>query len=148
MLKKILFFIIVIITACNTSDNKKLNTDLINNPNSADAIIDTTKLPIIVFDTLAHDFGDIKEGEKVDFDFNFINNGKGSLLLTDVHASCGCTTPFYPKNIIKPGEKEKIKVQYNSEGRPGKFTKGITVTANTFPNVTKLRISGNVIPKK
>ncbi|MEI7670422.1 MAG: DUF1573 domain-containing protein [Pseudomonadota bacterium] len=143
----IIFLITVSMYSCKQIQDNKLDTDLINNPVSADAKIDTDKLPLIVFDTLEHDFGNINEGDQATFEFKFKNLGKGSLLITEVHATCGCTTPYYPKNIIKPEEGDVIKVIYNSTGRPGKFSKGITVTANTYPNTTKLKISGTVIPK-
>lgn len=132
--------------ACNNSgSNEDVTTEIINNPVSAENIVpDPSKLPILVFDTLYHDFGEITEGEKAEFEFKFTNKGKVNLLITNVTASCGCTTPYYPKNIIKPGESDVIKIVYDSKGRPGKFNKSITVTANTFPNTTQLHISGNV----
>jgi hypothetical protein len=39
-------------------------------------------------------------------------------------------------------------VSYDSEGRPGTFRKGITVTSNTYPNTTRLTIAGTVKPKE
>jgi hypothetical protein len=139
-----------IIVACNNSGtNDDITTEIINNPSSADQPVpDPSKLPKLVFDTLEHDFGEIKEGEKVTYEFIFKNNGANNLLITNVAASCGCTTPYYPKNIIKAGEGDKIKIVYDSKGRPGKFNKSITVTANTYPNTTKLHIKGNVIEAK
>lgn len=101
----------------------------------------------IGFDTTAHDFGVINEGEKPIFNFVFKNVSNNPLVITEVHASCGCTTPYWPKDIIKPGTSDTIRVEYDSEGRPGKFRKSITVTANTQPNKTTLSISGDVIPK-
>lgn len=108
---------------------------------------DSARMPIIVFDTLEHHFGEISEGDVASFDFRFTNKGKGNLLISEVKATCGCTTPYYPKDIIRPGESEVIKVSYDSKGRPGVFKKGVTVTSNTYPNTTKIIISGNVVPK-
>jgi hypothetical protein len=49
--------------------------------------------PVIVFDTLIHDFGTIIEGESVVCYFDYRNGGGGELIITSVEASCGCTTP-------------------------------------------------------
>ncbi len=129
----------IVFFSCQSSDDKNtknlLSGEMINNPAQ------------ISFDTTAHNFGIISEGDIPTFDFLFKNVSKNPLVITEVHASCGCTTPYWPKDIIKPGESGTIKVEYNSEGRPGKFKKGITVTANTQPNKTSLSIEGEVIPK-
>lgn len=147
-----LLFLLTTMTlgACNNSGtNDDVTTEVITNTASADnPVPDPSTLPILVFDTLTHDFGDVPEGQKAEFEFKFKNTGRANLLITNVSASCGCTTPYYPKNIIKVGDAESIKVIFDSEGRPGKFNKTITVTANTYPNTTQLHISGNVTPIK
>ncbi|MBX7109174.1 MAG: DUF1573 domain-containing protein [Chitinophagales bacterium] len=99
---------------------------------------------ILTFETTEHDFGKIKEGDKVTYDFHFTNTGKTPLLISAVKASCGCTTPEWPKEPVQPGASEKIKVQYDSKGREGEFSKGIVVTANTYPNTMTIKISGVV----
>jgi len=134
--------------ACHQKTDDGTDTSLIFNPASHNAMTaeDSARMPILVFDTLEHHFGEIKEGDLATYDFKFTNKGKGNLLITEVHASCGCTTPYYPKNIIKPGQSDTIKIEYNSKGRPGMFRKGVTVTSNTYPNTTKLTIAGSVKP--
>jgi hypothetical protein len=62
-------------------------------------------------------------------------------------ASCGCTTPNWPKEPILPGAKSTITVTYNPAGRPGRFEKTITVTSNAEPATQLLKILGEVIPK-
>ena len=137
------------LAACN-SDKHSGDTDLIKNPASTKPLTheDSVNMPIIAFDTLAHNFGDIKEGDVPAFEFVFTNKGKSNLLISSVSATCGCTTPYWPKEIIKPGASDKIKVTYDSKGREGQFRKGVIVTANTYPSVTRLTISGTVIPEK
>ncbi len=82
------------------------------------------------FVTEQHDFGTIPEGPQAKFDFEFTNVGKEPLILTDVHASCGCTTPVWSKEPISPGAKSKITAVYNTKGRGGNFTKTITIKSN------------------
>lgn len=103
---------------------------------------------VIEFNGTSHDFGPIDEGVMATHEFEFTNTGDSNLLLLNVQASCGCTTPSWPKQPIKPGQKEKISVVYNSNGRPGEFHKSITVTTNMkLDNVKIIYIKGQVIPK-
>jgi hypothetical protein len=101
-------------------------------------------MPVIKFDKIEHDFAKIKEGTLASYSFVFYNTGKGPLILKDVHASCGCTTPEWPKEPIMPGGKAFIKAAFNSYGRPGNFTKFITVKSNAGPDIT-LTIKGEVL---
>jgi hypothetical protein len=93
-----------------------------------------------------HDFGKIQEGVVATYEFKFTNTGTKPLLLTEVRASCGCTTPFYPKEPIMPGQSGVIKVAYNSLNRPGVFNKTITIVDNVEGDVKVLFIKGEVTP--
>jgi hypothetical protein len=106
------------------------------------------KKPIGSFTTESHDFGKINESDgSVSFKFDFTNVGGEPLVLSNVVASCGCTTPNWPKEPVLPGAKNSITVTYNPQGRPGRFEKTITVSSNADPATQTLRIMGEVIPK-
>ncbi|MDA8896036.1 DUF1573 domain-containing protein [Bacteroidia bacterium] len=100
-------------------------------------------VPTIEFTELNHDFGNIIEGEVASFQFVFTNKGDDPIKLTNVRASCGCTTPLWTKEEVAPGETGVITAQYNSKGRVGTFHKSITVNS-TGGNVS-LTIKGVVI---
>jgi hypothetical protein len=146
----LIFVLTCLLFSCKQEEKKSaptnqnsLNGDIIKNPNTLEGN-NTQKLPEITFETLEHDFGKITEGDKVEYDFKFTNTGEAPLIISEVSASCGCTTPSWPKGVIKMNESDIIKVVYNSKGRPGTFSKGIVVTSNTYPNQTILKISGVV----
>lgn len=104
---------------------------------------------VLYFETLEHDFGSVNEGEKPNYTFVFTNTGNQPLHLVNVRPSCGCTTPSYSTDPIGPGEQGEIVVEYNSQGRPGEFTKHIEVEAEgTDPSnsTARLEITGTVIP--
>lgn len=104
--------------------------------------------PVITFDETEFNFGQVpEEGGRVSHVFEFTNTGDATLILTNVRASCGCTTPSWPKEPVEPGQKAEITVTYNPAGRPGAFTKTVTITANTEPETTTIRIRGEVMPK-
>lgn len=104
--------------------------------------------PVISFDKTNHDFGKINEADgRVTTVFSFTNNGATPLVLSEVRASCGCTTPKWTREPVEPGATGEITVTYNPNGRPGRFNKTITVTSNADPATNKLFIKGEVIPK-
>ena len=89
-----------------------------------------------------HDFGDVQEGPTADYEFTFKNTGKEPIIIQRVQPSCGCTTPSYSKEPIAPGKTGTIKASYNTSGRPGQFTKTLTVVSNAGTKV--LTIKGTV----
>ena len=104
--------------------------------------------PVITFNETTHDFGKFIEADgKVTTVFEFTNEGMAPLVLTNVRASCGCTTPKWTREPIEPGQKGQITVTYNPSGRPGRFQKTVTVTSNATEPTSKLYIKGEVIPK-
>jgi hypothetical protein len=104
------------------------------NPNAAD----------FKFEREVHDFGTIKEGVQAEYVFKFTNTGKEPLVITNVQASCGCTTPKWTKEPVKPGESGSVTAIYNSKGRPGNFNKAVTITSNAKTAQKVLFIKGNV----
>jgi hypothetical protein len=81
------------------------------------------------------------------FIFEFKNTGKTPLLIQNVQASCGCTTPSKPEEPIQPGKKGEIKVKYDTK-RVGDFHKTITVTTNVQTEPIILTIKGKVLPQE
>lgn len=100
------------------------------------------------FDETSHNFGTINENAgKVTHEFIFTNNGNAPLILTNVRAGCGCTTPEWNRQPVAPGEKGTIKISFDPRNRPGSFIKSITVNSNAENAVLSLTIRGNVSRK-
>ena len=105
--------------------------------------------PVITFAESEFDFGTIKEeGGSITHVFNFKNSGNSPLILSNVHASCGCTTPDWPKAPISPNQDGELKVTFNPSGRVGNFNKTITVRSNASTPVVMLHIKGIVTPRE
>ncbi|MGB0428567.1 MAG: DUF1573 domain-containing protein [Flavobacteriales bacterium] len=92
-----------------------------------------------------YDFGTINSGEKAEKVYTFKNVGTEPLIISNVKGTCGCTAPSWTKEPVAVGETGEIKVVFNSRGKSGKINKAVNITANTSPNRTTLRISGNVV---
>ncbi len=99
------------------------------------------------FKTDNHDFGTVEEGTQAMYKFEFTNVGKEPVIVSNVQASCGCTTPSWTKEPVMPGKTGEITASYNSSGRPGAFNKTITVTSNASNPTQVLTLKGVVNPK-
>jgi hypothetical protein len=123
------------------SGDQALSGDLVTNPASTGG---EARMAKIVFTHTKHDFGTIKEGEIVFWNFRFKNDGKADLILNRVKADCGCTVPDYPTTPIAPGEEGKIRVTFNSKGREGHQIKNVTVLSNSEHPTMVLTITAMV----
>ncbi len=97
-----------------------------------------------------HDFGEVPEGPNADYVFEFTNVGKEPLIIQNANASCGCTTPEWPKEPILPGKTGRIKVSFATAGRGGQpFDKTVFLTSNAVHDKERyeLHIKGFVKSK-
>ena len=101
--------------------------------------------PQIVFESLEHNFGSFKESDGVQTTtFKFTNKGAVPLVLSNVRASCGCTTPKWTREPVAPEGSGEIQVSYDPKNRPGAFNKTVMVSSNAENGTTILRITGRV----
>lgn len=121
----------LILGACGTNTGKNVDQE----SNATAGIVADTSIgsPVLTFDEMTHDFGEIVQGEKVEYAFKFTNTGNKDLLITEASSSCGCTVPEWPKEPVRPGKSGYMKVVFNSEGKEGFTEKEITIRANTNP---------------
>jgi hypothetical protein len=149
-MKKLFLFILVSgAFACNTvTKNPKEPAAPLPQVNVQDpSMNDSTKWTTIQWLDSTQNFGKVTDGEKVKISFHFKNTGSQPLVISDVHASCGCTVPSKPDEPIAPGKEGVITAEFNSSGRVGKASKYINVTCNTKENIVTLLFEGDVLPK-
>ncbi|MGI4869628.1 MAG: DUF1573 domain-containing protein [Janthinobacterium lividum] len=103
---------------------------------------------VLTFESADHDFGKVPEGTMATHEFRFKNTGNQPILIANAQASCGCTTPDWTKTPVLPGKSGIIKAVYNSAGRPGVFTKTITVMSNATEPSKVLNLKGTVLTKE
>ena len=134
--------VILVLVSCETK-NDNLSTSLVNNTSSAEGV-KKGNTPAIKFEKTEHDFGKILQGEQVSYTFKFKNVGNAPLIISSIEKTCGCTTPNYSKEPIKPGENGKITVTYDSKGHKGFQNKRLVVKSNTNPSESIIRIKAQV----
>jgi hypothetical protein len=130
------------VTATETSNASAVETSNASIASSANG----TEFPVMTFTETEYDFGSVKEGEIVDYTFSFTNTGNFPLIINKATATCGCTVPEWPKEPISAGGKGVIRVKFDSKNKKNLQTKYVSINANTKPEVTRLKITGNVIP--
>lgn len=101
-------------------------------------------LPAFQFSEVEHDFGTINQGDVVEHVFSFTNNGEAPLIIQSAVGSCGCTVPTYTREPIAPGETGELNVVFDSKGKANLQNKTVTITANTWPKKTTLRIKAMI----
>ena len=105
------------------------------------------KMPRIAFAQKGiYDFGTLSEGDTVEHVFAFTNTGEFPLIINNITASCGCTTPEWPHEPVLPGAKSSVRVRFNSRGKMGEQNKTVTIFANTDPAMTDLQFKALVLP--
>lgn len=100
---------------------------------------------VITCEKSVHNFGEISETDgKVSHTFVVKNEGTGPLVISNVTASCGCTTPEWSKEPIPAGKTGEVKVIFDPKNRPGNFMKTIRLYGNAMQNGFVLTIRGKV----
>ncbi len=108
-------------------------------------VVQNVPVTKVEFDSYEHDFGTIREGEKVRHVFRFKNVGEHPLIIRSARGSCGCTVPTWPKEPIPPGGTGEIPVEFNSKGQRGQVQKSVFIDANTDPSPIVLKIRATVV---
>lgn len=129
-------------SSCGSKQDKDydLPAKLVTNPGSSTGE-KSPPMAKIEFNKLEHDFGILKEGDRVFWNFRFVNEGDADLVINRVRADCGCTVPEYPRNPIKPGEEGTVKITFDTKGRSGRQIRNITVLSNSERPTTVLTLS-------
>jgi len=130
--------------SCKDDATKKIEDTNVVEAAERDAT--SSQFPVIEFDKVEHDFGEIEAKTSVETVFNYKNTGDGPLVITDIKSSCGCTVPKdWTTEPLASGESGNFTVKFNGSGK-NKVSKTITVTANTEKGTETVKITAFVKP--
>ena len=108
---------------------------------------------VIRFDKKVHDFGDVLMAEgPVTCLFTFTNTARQPIVIHNVISSCGCTTPEWTREPVRPGATGTIQVTFSNDQGPYPFEKTLTVYvgvgASSLDRPVVLRLRGVAHEKK
>lgn len=141
MLKRYIPLLIIpaVLFSCDVKRKDKMADDMAKL--NEQALKDSTSVQII---DSSYNFGEVTDGEKVEYNYRFKNTGTKPLVVVNASASCGCTVPQKPERPVMPGETGYIKVVFNSKGRTGHAEKHVSVVSNARPDFPSLLLTGEV----
>jgi hypothetical protein len=90
--------------------------------------------PRAVFKETSHDFGKVKQGDVVNYEFVFKNDGGATLVVQGVETSCGCTAALVSEKRIAPGKEGRIKTSFDTRGYSGRLAKYVYLVSNDGAN--------------
>ena len=79
-----------------------------------------------LFAVKSHDFGTVAVASKTEFEFPIKNTTNQKVHISNVRASCGCTTPILHEQWLEPGQETTLTARFNTGSFWGK--KGATLT--------------------
>jgi hypothetical protein len=101
--------------------------------------------PKIVFADPIYDFGTVNAGKEYDHRYYFTNSGDQTLLVTNVHSTCGCAVAGEWSKSLEPGESGSVPIKVNSTKILGAIQKSVVVFSNDKEHpITELTIRGKV----
>lgn len=123
-----LFFLIVLIS---------LSTNFLS------AQDDAVKGPVMTFESMIVDYGDIVQNSEPLRVLKFTNTGTEPLVVSNARGSCGCTVPTWPKQPIMPGESSQLEIRYDTK-RLGNINKTVTITTNEGGEAHVIKVVGKI----
>lgn len=88
----------------------------------------------------------VNEGKQLQHYFVFENSGTIPLIIQDAKVACSCTKVEFTKVPIAPGQKDSIRVTFDTSEKYYYQDRTIELVANT-KKTEKLRLKVYVIPK-
>jgi uncharacterized protein YceK len=137
MYRFVFIIVVALMVACSSNSSKTAI--------SQNIAYDSINGPVMRFYADTMHLGVLKQGDKVNCEFRFKNEGKSNLLIMSVSAGCGCTNTEWETKPIKPGEESKIKIIFNSAHKIGRQVKSVYVKSNAQKDDKVLNFTCEVV---
>jgi peptidoglycan-associated lipoprotein len=85
------------------------------------------------------ELGTVTKGEQKSFTFDFTNTGREAIEI-EIVSACECSTLDWPIKPIKPGEKGKISVDFDSAKKDASETIDVDITLKNIDPKTGYQI--------
>ncbi len=92
----------------------------------------------------AHDFGNVRQNQKLVHEFTIQNTGTEDLVIGRISTSCGCTAALTSDRIIAPDASATLKVTLETRKYKGTIERSVSVSSNDARRVTTVRVKAFV----
>jgi hypothetical protein len=100
--------------------------------------------PILHIEQPDFDWGNTLQGEVVKHSYIVMNKGGAPLSITQVKASCGCTTVAKPEKPIEPGKTDTITLEIDTKRLNGPVKKTADIVSNAGQTPVRVSMGGKV----
>lgn len=114
---------------------------------SSFAVMHSQDLGELSFETKTVTIGEVAYMKDILATYHFQNTGEADVEIEHVTITGDCKVVFKPTQAIKPGEKSKLVVKYDTS-IVGPIRKTISVHSNAKTANVALKLTGKVLPEK
>ncbi|MBP8976075.1 MAG: DUF1573 domain-containing protein [Bacteroidetes bacterium] len=102
--------------------------------------------PKILLDKTEINWGDVYSGTKLNGTITLKNEGKDTLFINSIYATCACTTVKEPKKFLLHQQSDEITIELNTSGMRGNVIKYLQINTNDPDSpMAVVKLSLNVI---
>lgn len=102
---------------------------------------------VIKLQRSVYDFGERQQGELIDCEFSYSNEGKSDLIIRDVRKTSFVEVKEIDR-VVSPGGSGRLILEVDTARSSGNFIRYITITTNSPTRVkNKLTIRGKIVDK-
>ena len=94
--------------------------------------------PSIQLSEYNHNFGNVKEGEKLEAFIEVKNIGTSQLNIERIKSSCGCTAALMSTKKLLPNESDKLKIVFDTKNLNGQVARTVTLFSNDSEHPTRV----------
>ncbi len=95
---------------------------------------------VITFESAMVDLGTVTKGEPAAKKVTFTNTGKAPLTISNIKASCGCTTVQGWQQTVAPGQQGSFELKLDTARFMGAVTKTVDVESNAANGMVRLSL--------
>lgn len=101
----------------------------------------------LIPDKEVFELGTLVTGEITEHELFFTNTSEQVLIISTIYASCPCAiASSYPDTTL-PGDRGKIIVRFNTEGKKGAQSKTLNIVANTSSGQTTINMAATIVER-
>lgn len=91
-----------------------------------------------------HDFGKVKQNQRMVQEFVIKNTGSEELKIGRISTSCGCTAALTSDKTVKPGETTSLEVTFETRRYKGPIQRSISIASNDPKRIKTIKVKAFV----